>query len=225
MNSFVLKLIAICSMFIDHLRYIIPTQPMFMAYIGRFAFPIFSFQIVQGYLHTKNFKKYLLRLLIIALISQLPYQLYFNTTGLNVLFTLILGLICIYIYEHFFKINKFLSIISILSILCISEVFECDYSYYGVCIILSFYIFRNKTVPMSLSFIILTLIYYILTYKNLLFIEAVWLFSFCISSLIPCLLYNGKQGPKIKYLFYLFYPVHIVVLLLLTHLQYFYNIT
>ena len=215
MNSFVLKLIAICSMFIDHLRYIIPMQPMFMAYIGRLAFPIFSFQIVQGYLHTKNFKKYLLRLLIIALISQIPFQLYFSTTKLNVLFTLILGLICIYIYEHFFKKNKFLSIITILAIMCISEILKCDYSYYGVCMILSFYIFRNKTVAMSVSFIILTLIYYFITYKDLLLIDTVWLFSCCISSLIPCLLYNGKQGPKIKYLFYLFYPVHLIVLLLI----------
>lgn len=218
MNSFVLKIIAICSMFIDHLRYIVPTHPMFMAYIGRLAFPIFSFQIAQGYLHTKSFKKYLLRLFIMALVSQLPYQLYFNTTRLNIFFTLILGLVCIYIYDHYFKNKKFLSIFTILIIIWLSEVANCDYGWYGASIILSFYIFKDKVIPMSTSFIILTLIFYVTSYKSLFNINTFWLFSCCISSLIPCLLYNGKQGPKIKYLFYLFYPIHIIVLLLLAHL-------
>ena len=66
MNSFILKIIACFTMFIDHLRYIIPTKPMFMSYIGRLAFPIFAFQAVEGYAHTKNFKKYLIRLFIFA---------------------------------------------------------------------------------------------------------------------------------------------------------------
>ena len=214
MNSFVLKIIAICTMFIDHLRYIIPTQPMFMAYIGRIAFPIFSFQIVQGYLHTKNLKKYILRLFIVAIISQIPYYLYFRNGVLNVLFTFILGLLCIYTYEKFAKKSKFLTSMVILLIMLLSNYFNCDYSYYGISIILVFYIFRSNKIIMSISFLIVSAIYYIIKYSFFSTTNFILLYCFCALSLIPCLLYNGKQGPKIKYLFYLFYPVHISILLL-----------
>ena len=80
MSSFILKIIACFTMFIDHLRYIVPGNPIIMSYIGRLAFPIFAFQSANGYSYTKNLKKYLLRLLVFALISQIPYHLYFNTT-------------------------------------------------------------------------------------------------------------------------------------------------
>lgn len=218
MNSFVLKLIAICTMFIDHLRYIIPTQPMFMSCIGRISFPIFSFQIVQGYLHTRNLKKYILRLFIVAIISQIPYYLYFHNGSLNVLFTLILGLLCIYTYEKFAKKSKFLTITVILLIMLLSYYFKCDYSYYGISIILVFYILREHKIIMSITFLIVTAIYYIIKYLFLSTTDFIWLYCSCALSLIPCLLYNGKQGPKIKYLFYLFYPVHLSILLLFAHL-------
>lgn len=218
MNSFILKFIAICSMFIDHLRYIIPTQPFAMAYIGRLAFPIFSFLIVQGYLHTRNLKKYILRIFIIAIISQIPYYFYFHNNTLNVLFTLILGLICINTYERFIKKSKFLTITIILLIMFLSNFFNCDYSYYGISIILLFYIFRNNKIIMSISFLIISAIYYIIKYNFLETAQFILLYCFCALSLIPCLLYNGKQGPKIKYLFYLFYPIHISILLFFAHL-------
>jgi len=221
MNSFVLKIIACFTMFIDHLRYIIPTKPIFMSYIGRLAFPIFAFQAVEGYAHTKNLKKYLLRLLIVATIAQIPYSLYFSfTNNLNVIFTLIFGLLCIWVYENL-KDNKYLALPIIIGVMVFSEIINTDYSYYGIAIMLIFHIFKDKKIIMTLSFIIMTILFFIEHYKLYLFplnMTVVTYFICVILGIVPCLLYNGKQGPKAKYLFYLFYPLHIVFLLLLANI-------
>ena len=64
MSSFVLKIIAVVSMLIDHSSYLIFNEFSFMNYIGRLAFPIFAFLITEGYIHTSNLKKYFFRLLV-----------------------------------------------------------------------------------------------------------------------------------------------------------------
>ena len=71
MSSFVLKIIAVTTMLIDHSGYLIFGGFSFMNYIGRLAFPIFAFLITEGYIHTSNIKKYFFRLLVFAIISQL----------------------------------------------------------------------------------------------------------------------------------------------------------
>ena len=76
MSSFILKMIAIVSMFIDHLGYAIFSKFSYFNYIGRLAFPIFAFQISEGYTHTKNLKRYFFRLFLFALISQVPFMLF-----------------------------------------------------------------------------------------------------------------------------------------------------
>ena len=99
MTSFVLKIIAIISMFLDHLSYSIYGQFSWLNYLGRLSFPIFAFQITEGYHHTKNLKKYFLRLGIFAVISQIPFYLFTNTFTteftLNIFFTLFAGLLAI----------------------------------------------------------------------------------------------------------------------------------
>lgn len=104
MSAFVLKIIAVISMTCDHLSYLIFGKLSFMNYIGRIAFPIFAYQITEGYIHTHNLKKYFLRLSIFALISQIPFMLftsmYSNNIHLNIFFTLLLGLASITIYEN-----------------------------------------------------------------------------------------------------------------------------
>ena len=109
MTSFALKIIALISMFIDHSGYYMMGHFSFFNYIGRIAFPIFAFQISEGYKHTKNLKKYFLRLSLFALISQIPYSLFLlkyhgNPYGLNIFFTLFLGLLAIYLYDYVVKI-------------------------------------------------------------------------------------------------------------------------
>ena len=99
MSTFILKIIAMITMFCDHISYVIfgLESTTFLNCIGRFAMLIFCFQIVLGYKKTKNLKQYLLRILLIAIVSQIPYNLLFRSIGfgkrLNVDFTLFLGLL------------------------------------------------------------------------------------------------------------------------------------
>lgn len=110
MSSFVLKIFAAISMFVDHLGYAIYSKFSPLNYIGRLAFPIFAFQLSEGYLHTKSKKNYLLRLFLFALISQLPFTLFSSTFRngiyLNIFFTLFLGILAIWGYEQLKEKSK-----------------------------------------------------------------------------------------------------------------------
>ena len=87
MSTFVIKIIAIITMFCDHLSRVIygGGETTFLNYIGRFAFFLFCFQLVLGYKKTKSLKKYMLRLLVIGIISQIPYTLFFGASPLLLL--------------------------------------------------------------------------------------------------------------------------------------------
>ena len=227
MSAFVLKIIALISMAIDHTGHLIYGGFSFMNYIGRIAFPIFAFQISEGYTHTSNLKKYFLRLLVFSLISQIPFMLFLSMYSsdifnLNIFFTLLLGLTAITIYDKLDKakcskymhiLYKLFGIIIALILSCIAELAKCDYGYFGVLIIFAFFLFRDKKVLMNISFIILVLIYYA---KNLLFSPAstiyLWLAICTISPLLFINLYNNKKGKSIKYLLYIFYPAHLLIL-------------
>ena len=166
MTSFGLKIIAIISMFIDHLGYAWFKRTTGMNLIGRLAFPIFAFQISEGYIHTNNLKKYFLRLFIFALISQIPFLLFRSTFttefSLNIFFTLFFGLFTIFLYDKltnnsfslmknikidaFFK--HFFAILCLLIIGILAEVAKFDYGFYGILIIFTFYVFRNIKILM-----------------------------------------------------------------------------
>jgi len=103
MSAFVLKIIAMITMTCDHVSYLIFGGFSFLNYIGRIAFPIFAYQISEGYIHTSNLRKYFLRLLVFALISQIPFSLFLSMYSdnfyLNIFFTLLLGLLAITVYD------------------------------------------------------------------------------------------------------------------------------
>ena len=108
MSAFTLKIIAVITMFIDHIGYIVYNGKIpYLNFIGRLSFPIFAFQISEGYIHTKNLKKYFFRLFLFAIISQFPFMLFdslfIDEFYLNVFFTLLLGLLSIFIYD---KLNN-----------------------------------------------------------------------------------------------------------------------
>ena len=105
LDSFQLKWIAIITMLIDHVGAIFFPGNLVFRYVGRIAFPIFCFQLVEGFFHTRNIEKYMLRLGIFAIISEIPYDLAFRGNILdfehqNVFFTLFLGILMLYLNRH-----------------------------------------------------------------------------------------------------------------------------
>ncbi len=215
MSSFILKIIALITMTIDHIGYTLFGKITYLNYIGRIAFPIFAFQISQGYLHTKSFKKYFIKLFIFAIISQIPFMLfqalYTDELSLNIFFTLALGLISILVYDK--CQNKFLGIISGISFATIAEITHCDYGFFGVAIILLFFMFKDSKLKLSISFIIAVGLKYLLRILiNGFYIEYIYLMIGTLVSLLFILLYNKKKGKGLGYFFYIFYPVHLLIL-------------
>ncbi len=211
MSSFILKLIALLSMTIDHTGKLLFINDDIFNILGRIAFPLFAFQIVEGYTHTKSIKKYLFRLFLVAVISQFVFYELFH--GLNTIFTLLIGLLCILIYEK--QEDKVISISLILVILLLSILFNLDYGLYGLLVIIFFYVFRESKVKKSIAFTILTIIHYSLLMYTSKDISLLLPMSTTLSSLIFINLYNNKKGKSLKYLFYIYYPLHLCILWLI----------
>jgi len=211
MSSFVLKLIATTSMLIDHSGYLIFNGFSYMNYIGRLAFPIFAFLITEGYIHTSNLKKYFSRLLIFALISQIPYMLLFpNHFTFNILFTLAFGLLSITVYDK--CENKSLGFTLVILCAVLAQLLNFDYGWFGIATIFIFYVFKREKLYMNILFYITTFIHYTYYFAKTLKIEYLLIFICCTLALIPINLYNGKKGKNIKYFLYIFYPLHLIIL-------------
>ncbi len=223
MSIFVLKIIALIFMVVDHIKYAFPAcYNEFTLYFGRIAFPIFAFCVVQGYLHTRDLGKYLKRLLIAGIISEIPFLLFESlpTIGeyhLNIEFTLILGIIAIKLFETYG--NSIKGWLAVLIVGVLGNICFVDYGMFGVLLIFSFYIFKDskfKTLLASMAVVSGKYLYRI-------FILGVGFNEYTIKNwictLIPLfllLLYNGKKGAKSKWLFYIFYPAHLLILWLLS---------
>ncbi len=217
MNSTNLKIIACLTMLIDHLGAVFFPQYIYLRIIGRIAFPIFAFLIAEGYLHTHNVKKYLIRLFTFALISEIPFNLAFNGniidfgSGLNVFFTLFFGLLAVFVYDHY----KNFGFLPVLLIGIIAHLLDTDYGMLGVMVIFAFYAFKGDFYKQALSYILLTLVFLGILYLEY---ESINLQVFSPIALIPIYFYNGKKGFNIKYLFYVFYPGHLLILGLLRYI-------
>lgn len=202
-NSFSLKIIAIICMLVDHIGYIFyPGEPTFRI-IGRLAFPIFCFLIVEGFHHTRNHLNYLIRLSIFAILSEIPFDLafygkIFDLQHQNVFITLALGLACIFCLEEMNTQRRFT--IPFVLVILAAYFSHCDYGIGGVLLICMFYLTRQT--PWTRLFLCGLILY--------LFFGAFELYG--IAAMIPITLYNGKRGPNVKMFFYWFYPVHLLVL-------------
>ena len=229
MSSFLLKIIACFTMLLCHIPFVYPQYSVPLMYIGKISFPLYAFLISEGYVHTRNFSKYLTRLIVFGVISQIPACLLFvgksfNGLYLNIFFTLALGLLGIRIYD---KIkSKYISTPLIILLAVIAELLKFDYGAFGVLMIVCFYVFKRNKLNMVLSQMFLMFIlymkkmsYYTFSLFNLQYILFQLLFS--VISLAIILTYNGKKGKssgKIKLMFYFFYPVHLIILDLLKFL-------
>ena len=151
MSSFIIKIIAIISMLFDHTNDVFIGHLSVLNLIGRIAFPLFSFQLVVGYTYTHNIKKYISRMFIFALISQIPYSIFIHIyTGtyfeLNIFFTLATSLICMYILSSK-NINIYLKLLYISICLIIAYYLKFDYSIFGILyplFVFIFYPFQEK---------------------------------------------------------------------------------
>ena len=219
MNIFSIKLIACITMVFDHIKYGLPVTENFVTtYLGRISFPLFAFLITEGYVHTSNLKKYYQRLLIFGIISQIPFMLFRTLVGewklLNIMFTLLIGLIAITIYDK--EKNKFISIPIMIALIFCGEFLNVDYGAFGIITVILMYMLKNKKVVLSIIYGVVVLIYYGINYK---FNYSIELLLYCFFTWFPSLIicmYNGKQRRKMKYFFYCFYPIHMLIVYLLS---------
>lgn len=206
MTYTLLKYIAIITMLIDHigLRFASGNLYFILRYIGRIAFPIFAFQIVEGYKHTSNLDKYKKRLFIFALISEIPFNLFLtssiiNPFSQNVLFTLLLGLMVVEQLDKFRQKDKrFLRIILATILTLLSSIICADYGYIGVLTVITFYIFDKYKI---LQLVTLIIVYGFLT-EGLTFSTKplgmeINTQILGVIALLPIWLYNGKRGKTI----------------------------
>lgn len=222
MNGAQLKLIAIIVMLIDHTGALLFPKVYILRVIGRLAFPIFAYFISEGYIKTSDVEKYKKRLFVFALISQIPFYLAFkNIVYLNIFFTLFLGLYAINVYDE----NGSIGTIWLMGIL--AQLINTDYGLYGVFTIYFFYKYHEDFKTMAKKQVFLNIIFVSVIFLITVLSpfnrgkDAAWILKAFVGtgmqaiSLLSLFLiksYNGQRGRSMKYLFYAFYPVHLMIL-------------
>jgi len=236
LSMFILKIIAILSMLACHTLIVFEgyfphhTESL-LYYFGRLAFPIFAFSIANGWGKTHNRLFYVLRILAMAIVSQIPfavvlknvtfsniYQTFFSS-NLNIGFTFLLASACLCVYDLLRKI-EFPKTIALLCAILPALAFEyltpfhVDYGYRGIALILVMYAtmpdkpMQYLSVAALLAWMSASFGVSVITIRT-----DIW-FAYLISLLL-IMLYNGNRGARAKYLFYVFYPLHIIILYLL----------
>lgn len=204
-----LKVIAVISMTIDHVALYVLAGYLSMQDvwlydvlrgIGRLAFPIFAFLVVEGYRHSHNLKRYMAVLLMAAIISEIPWFLLGQYDSHNVLFTLLLGLIAVYLTDRIPK-NSWVFFIPSLCVAIIASWINTDYSWHGIGVMMVFYLFHEKPFP-----------YFLIGFP---FLMEYGITGTCMG-ILACLLYNGNRGfvrgKWLKYCFYIYYPLHLMLM-------------
>ena len=221
----VLKWVAVISMFIDHASAVLIEGSWIAGYrtisynfylvlrgIGRLAFPIYCFLLVEGLLHTRNVKKYLARLLVFALISDLPFDRAFTRQWIswdynNVFLTLFFGLLGLALWRLITEEKDFkaawwrilLGFACIGAMVVTAQFLKTDYGGTGVLVISVMYLLRAIPLPRDIgAFVLLGR----LSLLELAALPDIALFR----------LYNGERGRQSKYFFYIFYPAHLLLL-------------
>ena len=235
LTSNMLRCIAVVLMLSDHIWATYMSFGNWMTYIGRMAFPIFAFQIAEGFVHTKNFKKYSLRLLGFAFVTEIPFNLFyssrwFNPYHQNVLFTLLLGLLAIRVIDNVKKdhTKKNIGVSALwLGLICAASVIGfVDYGFLGVLIVVMFYVFRGfpfAWLAQLIGMVAINVVFFeglVIPVELLGKLIEIPTQAFAVFSLIPIWLYGGRKGKSnkaLQYGFYAFYPVHMLILYLIKY--------
>ena len=238
-TSFTLHLLAMGFMLLDHMWATIVPGNSWMTCVGRMAFPIFAFMIVEGYYHTSNFGRYVRRLLICAVLSEVPFDMMYGGTWFypfhqNVIWTFLIALLAIYLIEKIKEKGKWVITVPagavIMAIAAIVGSFTfVDYYSYGVLTVFVFYLFRgHKWYHYVGQLLGLYLVHGVL-FTGQYYIIPLFGYDFelqqqalAIGSLVFIWLYRGRQGLHnrfVQYGFYLFYPVHMLILGLIQYVR------
>lgn len=196
-----------------------------MRLIGRMAFPIYCFLLIEGFLHTRSVKKYGLRLLLFAFLSEIPFDLaltgqMWDIRYSNVFFTLVIALVAIWAISYIEKFYEFwkeknwdsflgILIVAMAGILVMAVcggfaemILKTDYGFAGVAAIVVMYLLRkSKEISFAMGVFVLTVVS-----------SSTEILALCM--LVPLMKYDGSRGKNIKYVFYAFYPVHLLILAL-----------
>ncbi len=228
MSLFAIKLLALGAMIADHVGALFfPDIPLFRV-IGRLALPLFAWGIANGYRYTSNPLRYSFRLLVVAVVSQVPFVWFSLLLGrsielLNILFPLALGVLCMEIYERgrMYPKTRWI-LIGLIAVL--AGAFHLEYGVYAILMMLLFHIHIKDRFAIVYTQILLVVC---LTSLSL-GLRGTWLWGIArdfylaipfiqygaLLALIPIGLYNEKKGPALQSVFYILYPLHLVLLCL-----------
>lgn len=235
MSIFWIKIIAMTTMLIDHIAAVgaFPGWEIWRM-IGRVSFPLYAFMLVQGFVHTRSRWKYLVRLLSLAVISQPIYTFCFHDTWwkwdhLNILFTLSAGLSAMWLLELGKRVAQkrgkawwlysLLLCISGLAVVLAADLLGADYGWMGIVLMLLFYVTADAKWAWCPIAMLFAYRYQLTTgaWDEPVYQRGI----FAAVAFIPLVFYNGEIGPKpqsklwaavVKYGFYAFYPLHLLVL-------------
>ncbi len=217
LDGTMLKIIAMISMVLDHVGDLFFPGATWLRAAGRLAMPLFAFCIAEGYAHTRDRRKYLLRMGIFALISEIPFDLAFESRiGLshqNIMLTFFLSILALMLYDRIrggegtegAQIPAWktaLGVLAVGAVAVLALLLKADYTIFAVISVFLFYALRKKhpllRSGVGVGFLALT--------------RTVGYYSATGLSFLPLALYNGKKGKGLKWLFYLFYPGHLLLL-------------
>lgn len=212
LDGTVLKLIAMVSMVFDHVGDNFFPDQTWMRIIGRIAMPIFAFCIAEGFSHTHDRIRYLTRMGIFACISEIPFDLVTSGKALefsdhqNIMLTFFWAILGLILYEKVSKgnkkISKVLAALLLLVFAAASIILKMDYNMLAVGLIDIYYLLRKRAPLWNNA---AAIAYHIL-------LRNMGMYWFGLLGFIPILLYNGKRGKGLKWLFYVFYPGHLLLI-------------
>lgn len=206
-NRSQLKWIAVISMIADHVGMVFFPELVWMRLIGRLAFPIYAYCIAEGFTHTGDFRKYFLRLSVMALLSEVPYDLLcfgriVEPDRQNIFFTLAAGLFLLRIWEKY-HYRAIVCVAASAGFLALAEFFCMDYGAGGILMILAFFLIRGQRFK--------TMGWTVFAAVNLLCYGS-WVQWAALAAAVPLYLYDGVPVKKKQRFFYWIYPLHLLVL-------------
>ena len=231
MTGIVLKYIAMASMLIDHIGATFFPEMIWLRCIGRLAFPIFAFFVAEGCEKTHDIKRYALRMVIFAVLSEFPFDLrqgvLWNPDSQNVLWTFLVAILAIWCIKKGREKGGFIyaccCVMGVLGGFLLARFLHTDYGGFGVLTVLLFWVCRGKSSEQAATFVGMFLIHWRDALINLL--RTGWLYipvqGLCLFALPLLWFYNGKRGEcskAMQYVCYAFYPVHLLILGILLRL-------